>query len=56
VERDDDFLDTEYWADPERKIRRKSGEQEVVMQATPACSKAEWMMLLAGLGMDTSGE
>jgi hypothetical protein len=48
---DEDFIDTDYWADPERKIRRKSGEQETILTATGACSKVEWMMLLAGLGM-----
>jgi hypothetical protein len=24
---DEDFIDVDYWADPARKIRRKSGEQ-----------------------------
>jgi hypothetical protein len=47
---DEDFIDVDYWADPERKIRRKSGEQETIFTATGACSKAEWLMLLAGLG------
>ena len=51
---DEDYIDVDYWADPERKIRRKSGEQEVILAATGACSKAEWLMLLAGLGMDES--
>ena len=32
--------------------RRKSGKQDVIFAATGACSKAEWLMLLAGLGMD----
>jgi hypothetical protein len=36
---------------PERKIRRKSGEQDVILAATGACSKTEWLMLLAGLGL-----
>jgi hypothetical protein len=48
---DEDFIDVDYWADPARNIRRKSGEQDVILAATGACSKAEWMMLLAGLGM-----
>jgi hypothetical protein len=48
---DDDYIDVDYWADPERKVRRKSGEQEAILSATSACSKAEWLMLLAGLGM-----
>jgi hypothetical protein len=57
MSRGDEFIDLDYWADPERNIRRKSGEQEIILSATPACSKAEWLMLLAGLGMDEpSGE
>jgi hypothetical protein len=48
---DEDFIDVDYWADPERKIRRNSGEQDAILAATGACSKAEWLMLLAGLGM-----
>jgi hypothetical protein len=48
---DEDFIDVDYWADPERKIGRKSGEQDAILSATGACSKAEWLMLLAGLGM-----
>src|SRR5580704_13252777 len=47
---DEDYIDVDYWADPTRKIRRKSGEQDVIFAATGACSKAEWLMLLAGLG------
>ena len=49
---DEDYIDVDYGPTPERKIRRKSGEQEVILAATGACSKAEWLMLLAGLGMD----
>jgi len=49
---DEDYIDVDYWADPTRKIRRKSGEQDVIFSATGACSKAEWLMLLAGLGMN----
>jgi hypothetical protein len=52
---DEDYIDVDYWADPERKIRRKSGEQYVIFAATSACSKAEWLMLLAGLGMASEG-
>jgi hypothetical protein len=48
---DEDLIDVDNWADPERKVRRKSGEQDVILASTGACSKAEWMMLLAGLGM-----
>jgi len=53
--KDENFIDVDYWADPERNIRRKSGQQEVILTATSACSKAEWMMLLAGLGMSDAG-
>jgi hypothetical protein len=55
---DADFLDVDYWASPDRKICRKSGEQEVILMATAVCSKSEWMMLLAGLGMgeENAGE
>jgi hypothetical protein len=48
----EDYLDADYWADPERSIRRRSGEQETIFKATSACSKAEWLMLLEGLGME----
>ena len=46
-----------YWADPERNIRRKFGEQEIILSAIPECSKAEWLTLPAGLGkwMDDRG-
>ncbi len=53
---DEDYIDVDYWADPTRKIRRKSGEQDVIFAATGACSKAEWLMLLAGLGMSEESE
>jgi hypothetical protein len=49
---DKDYIDVDYWADPERNVRRKSGEQETILRATSACSKAEWLMLLAGLGLE----
>lgn len=47
----EDYIDVDYWADPERNVRRKSGEEETILKATSACSKAEWLVLLAGLGM-----
>jgi hypothetical protein len=47
----EDYINVDYWADPDRKIRRRSGDQDVILAASTACSKAEWMMLLAGLGM-----
>jgi hypothetical protein len=47
---DDDYLDLKwYWADPDRNIRRMSGEQDIVDKATDACSKAEWAMVLDGI-------
>jgi hypothetical protein len=48
---DADFIDLDYWASPDRKICRMSGEQDAILTATNACSDAEWLMLLAGLGM-----
>jgi hypothetical protein len=47
---DSDFIDPKgYWADPQRNIRRMSGEQEVVLQATQACTKGEWIYVLDSL-------
>jgi hypothetical protein len=41
----EDFIDPKgYWSDSERNIRRTSGEQEIVLKATDACTKAEWRM------------
>jgi hypothetical protein len=48
---DEDYIDVDYWADSARNVTRKSEEQDVIFAATGACSKAEWLMLLAGLGM-----
>ena len=49
-ENTDDFIDPKgYWADPERNIRRASGEQEVVLKATPACTNGEWLYVLESL-------
>ena len=46
----DDFIDPKgYWADPERNIRRSSGEQEVVLIATRTCTKGEWLYVLESL-------
>jgi hypothetical protein len=47
-----DFIDPKgYWADPERNIRRTSGEQHVVLTATDECTKGEWLFVLDGLGI-----
>jgi hypothetical protein len=51
----EDFIDPEgYWADPERNIRRTSGEQQAVVRATDACTKGEWIYLLDSLGIEGS--
>jgi hypothetical protein len=48
----EDYIDPKgYWADPVRHIRRLSGDQEVILTAAEECSREEWLMLLAGLGM-----
>jgi hypothetical protein len=48
----EDFIDPKgYWADPERNIRRTSGEQRVVLKATDGCTKAEWIFVLESLGI-----
>jgi hypothetical protein len=48
----EDFIDPKgYWADPERNIRRTSGEQGTVLKATDTCTKAEWIFLLESLGI-----
>jgi hypothetical protein len=49
----EDFIDPKgYWADPERSIRRTSGDQGTVLKATDVCTKAEWMYLLESLGIE----
>ena len=48
----EDFIDPKgYWADPERNVRRTSGEQGVIIRATDECTKAEWIFLLESLGI-----
>ena len=50
-----DFIDPKgYWADPERNIRRNSGEQEIILKATDVCTKGEWIYLLESLGIEHS--
>jgi len=45
-ERDEQYIDPEgYWIDPERSVRRKSGEQTVILKATEHCSTLEWSYL-----------
>ena len=44
-----DYIDPKrYWADPERNIRRLSGEQEIILTAAEEYSKDEWLMFLNG--------
>jgi hypothetical protein len=54
----DDYIGPQgYWADPERNIRRFIGEQEIILMAAKECSKQEWLMFIAGLGLgEESGE
>jgi hypothetical protein len=42
-----DYLDPKgYWGDPTGKIRRMSGEQEIIATVVPdVCSEAEWKAL-----------
>ena len=50
----EDFIDPKgYWSDSERNIRRTSGEQEIVLKATDACTTAEWMFLRESLGIES---
>ena len=34
-----------YWIDPERNVRRMSGEQEVILRVAVNCSGLEWNYL-----------
>lgn len=52
-----DFIDPKgYWADPERNIRRTSGEQGIILKATDGCTKAEWIFLLESLGIESNDD
>ena len=45
-QRDEQYIDPEgYWIDPARNVRRKSGEQEVILSAAENCSGVEWNYL-----------
>jgi hypothetical protein len=51
----EDFIDPKgYWADPDRNIRRTSGNQETILKVTDACTKGEWIFLLESLGIEGS--
>ncbi len=47
---DEDFIDVDYWADPERNIRRKSGEQEAILTATSGMFKGGMVDAVGGVG------
>ena len=45
-ELEEQYIDPKgYWIDPERNVRRMSGEQEVVLKAVEECSDLEWRYL-----------
>ena len=49
-QRDDQYIDPEgYWIDPVRNVRRKSGEQEVILSAAENCSGVEWNYLFEAI-------
>jgi hypothetical protein len=49
-ERDEQYIDPEgYWIDPARNVRRKSGEQEVILSAAENCSGVEWNYLFEAI-------
>ena len=57
LENPDDFIDPKgYWADPERNIRRTSGEQEVVLAATRTCTRGEWLYVFDSLELGADQE
>jgi hypothetical protein len=44
------YIDPEgYWIDPERNVRRMSGEQEVILSAAENCSGLEWNYLFEAI-------
>jgi len=49
-ERDDQYIDPDgYWIDPARNVRRKSGEQTVILKAAEDCSGLEWNFLFEAI-------
>jgi hypothetical protein len=49
-ERDEQYIDPKsYWIDPERNVRRMSGEQEVILSAAKNCSGLEWNYLFEAI-------
>jgi len=53
AEEPEDFIDPKgYWADPERNVRRKSGDKGVVLKAAQGCTEGEWKFVLDSLGIE----
>ena len=51
-EEPEDYIDPKgYWGDPQRNVRRASGERGIILTAVETCTKAEWMFLLESLGI-----
>jgi hypothetical protein len=49
---DENHIDPKgYWIDPDRNIRRMSGEQEVILSATEKCSAKEWERIREAIGL-----
>jgi hypothetical protein len=49
-QRDEQFIDPKgYWIDPERNVRRMSGEQTVILRAAEDCSGLEWNFLFEAI-------
>jgi hypothetical protein len=49
-DRDQQYIDPEgYWIDPARNVRRKGGEQEIIVSAAEGCSDLEWTYIFAAI-------
>jgi hypothetical protein len=49
-ERDEQYIDPNgYWIDPDRNVRRISGEQSVVLRTAEDCSSLEWSFLFEAI-------
>ena len=47
---DEQYIDPDgYWIDPARNVRRKSGEQTVILKAAEDCSGLEWNFLFEAI-------
>ena len=46
----EEYIDPEgYWIDPARNVRRKSGEQEIIVSAADICSDLEWTYIFEAI-------